>query len=104
VLSAIDMLWIAAALDLLTAGCNRYLAHADRCRDAWRRAAHDPCTRRRAAVGGRIVVGCDRRSELGAELGGRATPVEDSPLGWNPIVMAATPVGLDLALASEGAR
>jgi len=42
---------------------------------------------------------------VGVELAWRWTrPVEDSPAGWNHIVIAQAQVGLDIAFASGGAR
>jgi hypothetical protein len=42
---------------------------------------------------------------VGVDLARRATrPVEDSPAGWNRVVIAQARVGLDIAFASGGAR
>jgi hypothetical protein len=57
-----------------------------------------------AAALGLLTIGCYGYPR-GVELAWRATrPVEDSPVGWNHVVMAQARVGLDIAFAVEGAR
>jgi hypothetical protein len=60
-----------------------------------------------AAALGLLTIGCYGYPRGGrrVELAWRATrAVEDSPVGWNHIVMAQARVGLDIAFASESAR